>query len=126
MPSGDAVRLGRFIREAREAMGWSQDELARMLGVDRTTVGKWEAGANEPDLGMLKTLRRLLNLPAERILDGNTRVVKVDCEPEIRLRRLGMTLRGAGLRDHEVEYVLGIIKERQAERKQRKQQHGQG
>lgn len=118
MPSGDAMRLGRMIREARESLGWSQEDLARRLGVDRTTVGKWETGVNEPDLSMLRKLSEVLGLSARQIL-GNVSDGE-EVSPELRLRRLGMTLRGAGLRDHEVEYVLGIIRERQEERKRRK------
>lgn len=123
MPSRDSAELGRLIRQAREAMGWSQDDLARALNVDRTTVGKWEFGAREPDFATLRALCRLLGLPPEQVLDGHSESENI--APEVRLRRLGMTLRGAGLRDHEVEYVLAIIKERQAERKQRKERKGQ-
>ena len=33
------VRLGKNLREAREAKGWSQEELAYRCGVHRTYVG---------------------------------------------------------------------------------------
>ncbi len=37
-------RLGDAIREAREARGWSQQELAAASGVSRPTIARMEAG----------------------------------------------------------------------------------
>ena len=36
------------IREAREAKGWSQSELARRLGVSSSTVQLWESNKTAP------------------------------------------------------------------------------
>ncbi|MER6250724.1 helix-turn-helix transcriptional regulator [Streptomyces sp. NPDC001584] len=36
------------LAERRKALGYSQETLAGMLGVDRTTVGRWESGRIEP------------------------------------------------------------------------------
>ncbi|WP_435189117.1 helix-turn-helix transcriptional regulator [Streptomyces sp. bgisy126] len=36
------------LAERRKALGYSQEELAGLLGVDRTTVGRWESGRVAP------------------------------------------------------------------------------
>ncbi|MFH9074346.1 helix-turn-helix transcriptional regulator [Streptomyces alboflavus] len=36
------------LAERRKALGYSQEELAELLGVDRTTVGRWEGGKISP------------------------------------------------------------------------------
>ncbi|WKV70975.1 helix-turn-helix domain-containing protein [Streptomyces sp. PCS3-D2] len=36
------------LAERRKALGYSQEKLAQLLGVDRTTVGRWESGRIEP------------------------------------------------------------------------------
>ncbi|MEY6568313.1 helix-turn-helix domain-containing protein [Streptomyces sp. PGLac3x] len=66
------------LAERRRAMGYSQEKLAHLLGVDRTTVGRWECGrvspqppqrrglANALDLG-LDELDCLLATPAVRV-----------------------------------------------------------
>jgi transcriptional regulator with XRE-family HTH domain len=41
-----AVGLGSALRRLREARGWTQSDLAELLGVDRTTVIRLEAGRN--------------------------------------------------------------------------------
>lgn len=36
------------LAERRKALGYSQEKLAELLGVDRTTVGRWESGRIKP------------------------------------------------------------------------------
>jgi transcriptional regulator with XRE-family HTH domain len=40
--------LGERIRKAREDAGMSQQQFADELGIDRKTVGNWEADRNQP------------------------------------------------------------------------------
>lgn len=41
------VKRRSFV-QARKAAGYTQEGLAERLGVDRTTVARWECGENEP------------------------------------------------------------------------------
>jgi putative zinc finger/helix-turn-helix YgiT family protein len=55
---GQPYRLGgKEIRFLRSTVGWSQEELARRIGVKRLTVTRWEADKNTPDLSMDVLLR---------------------------------------------------------------------
>ena len=48
------------VREYRELKGWSQEALARQLGVSRQTVVNIEHGANEPKVLLAIALGALL------------------------------------------------------------------
>lgn len=51
--------LGERIRKVREDMGFSQQQFAVRLGVDRKTVGNWEGEKNQPryrDLMMISSV----------------------------------------------------------------------
>jgi transcriptional regulator with XRE-family HTH domain len=51
---------------ARKNAGFTQEELAARLGVDRATIGRWESGANEPLAWIRPKLARILGLsPAQ-------------------------------------------------------------
>jgi transcriptional regulator with XRE-family HTH domain len=50
------------IRSAREARGWDQAELARLLGVGQQTVSRWERGTTSPRGELLDRLRATLGL----------------------------------------------------------------
>ena len=49
--------LGRF----RVTLGTTQNELAKLLGVTRRTVGRWEAGASAPSIDQLRHLARVVH-----------------------------------------------------------------
>ncbi|MEV7971166.1 helix-turn-helix transcriptional regulator [Sphaerisporangium sp. NPDC088356] len=36
------------LADRRKALGYSQESFAELLGVDRSTVGRWECGDSEP------------------------------------------------------------------------------
>ncbi len=56
------------IREFREQRDLSQDEVAKILGVNRTAVAKWETGANKPRIEKLIGLSKLLRCTVDDLL----------------------------------------------------------
>ncbi|MEU1277342.1 helix-turn-helix transcriptional regulator [Streptomyces sp. NPDC005805] len=46
----------------RRALGYSQEELAQLLGVDRTTVGRWETGRIAPQPAQRRVLAAALDI----------------------------------------------------------------
>lgn len=53
----------------RSGRGWSQETLARELGVTRQAVGRWEKGTGLPDANSLMALARVFGVDAEWLLD---------------------------------------------------------
>ncbi|MDQ3577281.1 MAG: helix-turn-helix transcriptional regulator [Actinomycetota bacterium] len=62
---GRRTRLAR----ARKAAGYTQEDLAEALHVDRTTVHRWESGQNEPLPYMRPKLGKLLGLSRDKLED---------------------------------------------------------
>ncbi|WP_125116508.1 helix-turn-helix domain-containing protein [Agathobaculum sp. Marseille-P7918] len=59
----DVSLLGARIREARQARGYSAQELAKLLGVTRQAVSRYENGDLSPKSQTIADLSRYLNLP---------------------------------------------------------------
>ena len=69
MPSLETA--GTCIRAARKRKGWSLDQLAEALSVSKTSVWGWETDKARPRAARLTEIAELLDLPADRILNGN-------------------------------------------------------
>ncbi|HYE24539.1 MAG TPA: helix-turn-helix transcriptional regulator [Clostridia bacterium] len=50
------VQLGNRVRSLRRDRGWTQVEMAEMLGVDRRYLSEIENGKKDPSLRVLKTI----------------------------------------------------------------------
>lgn len=68
--SEDAATFGDRITGAREALGLSQEELARRLGVKLKTIRAWEDDLAEPRANKLQMLAGLLNVSIRWLLTG--------------------------------------------------------
>jgi len=58
--AGATTDWGAEIRRFRRLRSIKQAALAEMLGVDQATVSRWEGSRQEPDLGMQRRLRALI------------------------------------------------------------------
>ena len=63
-----AFRRHRFAQR-RKAVGFSQEQLGERLGVDRSTVVRWEAGETVPQPWLRPKLARVLNISVEQLDD---------------------------------------------------------
>ena len=61
--------MRNHVRERREAMGWSQAELAERLAVSRQTVNAIETGKYDPSLPLAFKLARLFGEAIESLFD---------------------------------------------------------
>ena len=55
------TELADKIRQCRELKGWSQEQLARELGISLNTVQRWESGKNQPSPLALEKLQSILD-----------------------------------------------------------------
>lgn len=62
------MELHEKIGECRRQKGWSQEELADLMGVSRQSVSKWESGACAPELDKLVRLSQLLEVTTDYLL----------------------------------------------------------
>jgi|SRR5262245_19685779 len=60
VPLPDPVSLADKLRAARRTLGLTQKAFAEWLGVDPTTLRKWEQGRARPNRGSLKIIQMYL------------------------------------------------------------------
>jgi transcriptional regulator with XRE-family HTH domain len=60
-------RLGWLIWGHRLRRGWTQAELAEMIGVSQSTVGDWERGAQTPSRQRLRALAKALRITQQEL-----------------------------------------------------------
>ena len=65
------------LRAARQEKGLTQQEVARVLEVDKTTYSGYETGRRQPDVGKLQRLARLLELSGDQLLGLPPRAANV-------------------------------------------------
>jgi DNA-binding transcriptional regulator YiaG len=53
------------VKQAREAIGFSQNELAQAVGVSSRTIQNWEAGVSKPKPVQVEAINRLLKILPE-------------------------------------------------------------
>lgn len=51
------------IKKIRKARGLTQEQFADLLGVNRTSVSRWESGERFPDLEILEKMANVLEVP---------------------------------------------------------------
>ncbi|MEM7268625.1 MAG: helix-turn-helix transcriptional regulator [Pseudomonadota bacterium] len=68
--SDDFATFGDRIVSAREALGLSQAQLARRLGVQENTLSDWESDRAEPRANKLQMLAGVLNVSLVWLMSG--------------------------------------------------------
>ena len=61
--------IGKQIKKARLLAGLSQKELGELIGKVISTVSEWESGKRSPDVELISTLGRVLNVSQAFLLD---------------------------------------------------------
>jgi transcriptional regulator with XRE-family HTH domain len=63
-------QLGSRVRVLRRKRGWTQVEMAELLGVDRSYLSEIETGKKDPSLRVLKTIADGFKLTLSQFLSG--------------------------------------------------------
>lgn len=58
------------LQELRKEAGYSQEQLAEMLGVSRQSVSKWESGQTNPDINNVGRLSEIYGKSTDYIIFG--------------------------------------------------------
>ncbi|MDF1871473.1 helix-turn-helix transcriptional regulator [Vannielia sp.] len=66
----EAATFGDRVEAARDALGWSQKELAGRMGVKAKTVRGWEEDLSEPRANKLQMLAGMLGVSMRWLLSG--------------------------------------------------------
>lgn len=61
--------IGGRIRRYREERGYSQKQLAQLIGVSNSRISNWEQGLNRPDADIIADICRALNVSPSELLD---------------------------------------------------------
>lgn len=64
------MKFGEAIKQKREQLGMTQQDLAERLFVSRQTVCRWENGSRCPDLIMAKKIAMVLGISMDEIIPG--------------------------------------------------------
>lgn len=67
------AQVGERLRAARLRAVLTQEELARALGVDRSTVAKWESGERAMTVSALMRAAQVLGVAPAAVLEGQRR-----------------------------------------------------
>jgi transcriptional regulator with XRE-family HTH domain len=63
------------IVKLRKAYGYSQETFAKLVGVSRQAVYKWESGTSYPEAEKLIEIKKLLGIKIDDLLDDSYEVV---------------------------------------------------
>ena len=69
-PSDIKILFGKRIRELRKRRGWSQEEFALHVGLDRSYVGGVERGERNISLENIGLIAAGLGVPTSKLFEG--------------------------------------------------------
>ena len=67
----DTRKVGMAIKTLRLNAGYTQHQIADLMGVTDQAVSKWERGLSVPDVAIVTKLSLLLNVDVDNLLEGN-------------------------------------------------------
>ena len=90
------MEISARLKEARQSIGLTQDQVAEKILVSRVTVSHWESGKSLPDIVSLISLSDLYGITLDELVKGDPKMeekVKKDVKEANNNKRLiGMTV----------------------------------
>ncbi len=98
------MTFGETLKKARMKKGLSQQQLAELLYVDRSTITNWEGNRRIPDFAMISKLSKQLGVDINTFLDSveNEKPVVIMLDNEKTILNYGVPLLKKVLRNAEV------------------------
>ena len=69
--------IAERLQELRKKAGYSQEQVADMLGLSRQAISKWESGQGKPEIDNVVKLTELYHVSADYILLGTEKQIIV-------------------------------------------------
>ena len=89
------MNIGNVIKKYRKELGYTQEEMAKRLGVTTPAVNKWENGNSNPDIELLAPIARLLHISLDILLSFHENLT--DLEIEELIHKMGQNVFGGRL-----------------------------
>jgi transcriptional regulator with XRE-family HTH domain len=93
--------IGSNIKAYRNIFGYTQDHLAKFLGIDRSTISYYERGEREISVIHLEKLADLFCVDIDNLVENN---------PELRKADLAFAFRKDGLDDLDLKSIADFQK----------------
>ena len=74
------MNIGRTIREQRNKLSLSQEELGERLYVTRQTISSWENDKSYPDINSLILLSQVFNMTIDNLVKGDLEIMEQKIE----------------------------------------------
>lgn len=69
------MKIGHKLKDLRTAHGYTQEELAAILNVSRSTISSWEINRTYPDLSILVSLSELYEITVDQLINEDEKLV---------------------------------------------------
>ena len=66
----DSAKIGSFIQKCRKEKKLTQEELGEILGVSGKSISRWENNVTMPDLSLVTTIAKELDVQVSELLNG--------------------------------------------------------
>lgn len=76
------MNLPNKLKNLRKEFGMTQDELAELLGMSRTSFSKYENGAANPPLNVMRKLAAIFNVPIEYLIHDEQKNLVLNSNPD--------------------------------------------
>ena len=86
------MELAAQIKQHRNRLGWSQEELAEKAFVSRQTISNWENDKSYPDIQSLLLLSTLFDVSLDQLVKGDVEIMKQQTQSEEvqKFKRMGI------------------------------------
>lgn len=119
------MSFGEKLREARESKGYTQQQIADLMQIDKSTYCGYETGKRQPDVQKIKQLSRILGVSGDDLLEtdyANKKAPAGDGKRSVSDDEIKFALFGGSgeITDEmydEVKRFAAYIKQREADKK---------
>lgn len=110
------MKYGDRLRRLRESKKLSQQQIANILNIDRSTYARYELGKTQPDYDILQKLAKLYNVSIHYIITGECTIfTEKDIAKQLEqlkknlLDNKNLNFRGESLSEEARQYLLEFI-----------------